>query len=61
MLAAGDDPATGWLAQGVEGDCDDDDVLTVTSEIVTEWTITFDGQTPGTAVKTASAEEEEDE
>lgn len=42
---------TGWAAQGVTGDCDADEVLTVVSETEAEWTITFVGSTPGTAVK----------
>ena len=42
----------GWAAQGVTGTCDADEVLTVTSETETEWTITFVGSTPGTAVET---------
>ena len=50
--ADGGNPATGWLAQGVTGDCDTDEVLTVASETETEWTITFSGTTPGTAVET---------
>ena len=44
---------TGWAAQSVTGSCDVDEVLTVTSETETEWTITFVGSTPGTAVETA--------
>ena len=44
---------TGWAAQGVTGTCDADEVLTVESETETEWTITFVGSTPGTAVETA--------
>jgi type IV pilus assembly protein PilA len=42
---------TGWAAQGVTGTCDADEVLTVESETEAEWTITFVGSTPGTAVK----------
>ena len=47
--------ATGWAAQGVTGDCIADDgtdstVLTGVSETGTDWTITFVGSTPGTAV-----------
>jgi type IV pilus assembly protein PilA len=42
---------TGWAAQGVTGSCDADEVLTVESETEAEWTITFVGSTPGTAVK----------
>ena len=42
---------TGWAAQGVTGSCDADEVLTVESETEAEWTITFVGYTPGTAVK----------
>ena len=46
---------TGWAAQGVTGDCIADDgtdstVLTGVSETGTDWTITFVGSTPGTAV-----------
>ena len=44
---------TGWAAQNVTGSCAADEVLTVTSETDTEWTITFVGSTPGTAVETA--------
>ena len=44
---------TGWAAQGVTGTCDADEVLTVESETETEWTITFVGTTPGTAVESA--------
>ena len=43
---------TGWAAQNVTGTCDVDEILTVTSETETEWTITFVGSTPGTAVET---------
>ena len=42
---------TGWAAQSVTGTCDVDEVLTVESETETEWTITFVGSTPGTAVE----------
>ena len=42
---------TGWAAQGVTGTCDTGEVLTVESETEAEWTITFVGSTPGTAVK----------
>ncbi len=48
-VAASD--ATGWAALGVTGTCDDGEVLKVKSETETEWTITFDGSTPGTAQK----------
>ena len=44
---------SGWAAQGVTGTCDVDEVLTAESETETEWTITFVGSTPGTAVETA--------
>jgi type IV pilus assembly protein PilA len=44
---------TGWAAQGVTGSCDADEVLTVESETEAEWTITFVGSTPGTAVESA--------
>ena len=42
---------SGWAAQGVTGTCDVDEVLTAESETETEWTITFVGTTPGTAVE----------
>ena len=48
-----DTAGTGWAAQGVTGTCDADEVLTVVSETEAEWTITFVGSTPGTAVETA--------
>ena len=51
-VASGDDPATGWTAQGVTGNCAVDGTLTGVSETDTEWTITFVGSTPGTAVET---------
>jgi len=44
---------TGWAAQGVTGSCAADEVLTGVSETDTEWTITFVGTTPGTAVESA--------
>ena len=46
-----DTAGTGWAAQSVTGTCDADEVLTVESETETEWTITFVGTTPGTAVE----------
>jgi len=57
-VAAGEDAAgTGWADQGVTGDCKADDgteggstVLTGVSQTGTDWTITFVGSTPGTAV-----------
>ena len=50
---------TGWAAQGVTGDCiaatdAASTVLTGVSETETEWTITFVGSTPGTAVEKGS-------
>jgi type IV pilus assembly protein PilA len=42
---------TGWAAQKVTGSCEADEVLTVESDTETEWTITFVGTTPGTAVE----------
>ena len=53
VAATTDDPATGWAAQGVTGTCAADEVLTAVSETDAEWTITFVGTTPGTAVETA--------
>ena len=50
-----DTAGTGWAEQGVTGTCDADEVLTVESETETEWTITFVGSTPGTAVETVAA------
>ncbi len=50
-----DTAGTGWAAQGVTGTCDADEVLTVESETETEWTITFVGSTPGTAVETVAS------
>ena len=48
-----DDPAVvGWDVQGVTGECIDSTVLTGVSETETEWTITFSGSTPGSAVAT---------
>jgi len=61
-VAAGEDTAgSGWADQGVTGDCIADDgtdstVLTGLSATNTEWTITFNGSTPGTAVETEVAE-----
>jgi type IV pilus assembly protein PilA len=60
--AAGEDAAgSGWADQGVTGDCKADDgtengstKLTGLSDTNTEWTITFSGSTPGTAVETAA-------
>ena len=52
VAATADKPATGWLAQGVTGSCEPGEVLKAVSETETEWTITFEGSTPGTAVKT---------
>ena len=50
-----DTAGTGWAAQGVTGTCAANEVLTVESETETEWTITFVGQTPGTAIETVVA------
>lgn len=62
-VAAGEDTAgSGWAGQGVTGGCIEDDgtnstVLTGLSDTNTEWTITFSGATPGTAVETEAAAE----
>jgi type IV pilus assembly protein PilA len=55
VAAAEDTDGSGWADQGVTGDCIADDgtdstVLTGVSETGTDWTITFVGSTPGTAV-----------
>ena len=56
-VAAGEDTdGSGWADQGVTGDCAEDDVLTGLSATDTEWTITFSGSTPGTAVETKVGE-----
>ena len=50
--ATAEDPAVeGWDTRGVTGTCAENDVLTGLSETDAEWTITFTGATPGSAVK----------
>jgi type IV pilus assembly protein PilA len=51
-----DSPAVvGWDVQNVTGTCQESTVLTGVSETETEWTITFSGSTPGSAVETEAA------
>ena len=47
--ADGSDPATGWAAQGVSGNCAANTVLEITSESGNTVALTFVGSTPGTA------------